>query len=208
PAGTPVMDTRWSSMDGDFVYCSGDGPSDDVGFLKEIIKELEQELNIDPSRIYMVGFSSGAQMAYRCAVEMGDQIAAVVESGASHYQNTSYTTQRDVPITFQLGNMDETWVSGVSEVPMELFDSLLNNYYVFQRIIKNHTESFHYQSDYSVSGDTTVSLTARFDPLTGGSNREFKITLINGLEHKYPNTVNHPMNGAEVNWEWLRQFSL
>lgn len=56
---------------------------DDVGFVRELIAELETTLPIDARRIYAAGFSDGGRMVYRLACEMSDQIAAVAPvSGA------------------------------------------------------------------------------------------------------------------------------
>ena len=208
PTGTVKNQTRWNSLPGDYQFCADETPRDDIKFLRTIISELGSQYNVDTKRIYIVGFSSGAQMAFRCAIEMSDAIAAIVESGASHYADTVFTPVRNLPITFQLGNADETWLDGAPEIPMNYFDSLLNNYYVFKRIIRNHTESFSFESTYTMSGDTSTSLTATFKGIPDTGNRNFNFTLIKGLTHKYPNTVNHPMNGAEQNWQWLKQFSL
>jgi len=50
---------------------------DDVGFIKELIDRLQSKFAIDGNRIYVVGFSNGAMMAYRLAAELSDRIAAV-----------------------------------------------------------------------------------------------------------------------------------
>jgi polyhydroxybutyrate depolymerase len=51
--------------------------TDDIGFIKALIAHLESELAVDPRRIYMVGFSNGAIMTYRYAVEPGNRLAAI-----------------------------------------------------------------------------------------------------------------------------------
>ncbi|MFQ5448008.1 MAG: alpha/beta hydrolase family esterase, partial [Saprospiraceae bacterium] len=151
PNGTVKTQTRWNSLPGDYQFCADETPRDDIKFLRTIISELGLHFNVDSKRIYIAGFSSGAQMAFRCAIEMSDAIAAIVESGASHYADTVFSPVRNLPITFQLGNADETWLDGAPEIPMNFFDSLLNNYYVFKRIIRNHTESFDFESTYTMS---------------------------------------------------------
>lgn len=55
--------------------CCGDARDlkiDDVGFVKEIIKNLEHQLNIDKSKIFASGMSNGGMMSYRLACEMSD----------------------------------------------------------------------------------------------------------------------------------------
>jgi polyhydroxybutyrate depolymerase len=67
-------------------HCCGKAASDnvdDVGFVAAAIEELRARLNIDPDRIYMVGFSNGGMLAYRFAAEKGDLLAAVAPLAAS-----------------------------------------------------------------------------------------------------------------------------
>jgi len=54
-----------------------DNNSDDVGFVRAIIRNLTAELNIDRQRIYAIGMSNGGMMSYRLACEMADTFAAI-----------------------------------------------------------------------------------------------------------------------------------
>lgn len=54
-----------------------DSKSDDVGFIKEIIKKTKQQLSIDSSRIFAAGMSNGGMMAYRLACELPDTFRAI-----------------------------------------------------------------------------------------------------------------------------------
>ena len=42
---------------------------DDVGFLREVIKRVEQQVRIDPERVFATGMSNGAMMSWRLACE-------------------------------------------------------------------------------------------------------------------------------------------
>jgi poly(3-hydroxybutyrate) depolymerase len=50
---------------------------DDVGFLRALVARLSSEFPIDPTRVYVSGWSNGCMMAQRLAVEASDLIAAV-----------------------------------------------------------------------------------------------------------------------------------
>lgn len=50
---------------------------DDVGFIRQILASLKQQLNIDSRRIYATGMSNGGLMSYRLACEMSDVFAAI-----------------------------------------------------------------------------------------------------------------------------------
>jgi len=50
---------------------------DDVGFLSALVAEVSKNLPVDPHRIYIVGFSSGAIMAYHAACKLSTLIAGI-----------------------------------------------------------------------------------------------------------------------------------
>ena len=56
---------------------------DDVGFVRELLVELEAAAPIDERRIYATGLSNGAMMAYRLAAEAPDLVAAVAPVGGA-----------------------------------------------------------------------------------------------------------------------------
>jgi polyhydroxybutyrate depolymerase len=59
--------------------CNFDGrPVDDVGRLETLIDHWRQRPDVDPARVYLVGFSNGGFMAHRLACWMDDRLAAIV----------------------------------------------------------------------------------------------------------------------------------
>jgi len=50
---------------------------DDVGFLAALVAEVSKHLSVDPHRVYIVGFSSGAIMAYHAACKLAPTVAAI-----------------------------------------------------------------------------------------------------------------------------------
>jgi polyhydroxybutyrate depolymerase len=50
---------------------------DDVGFLTNVVADIERHACIDPKRVYAAGISNGAMMAQRLACERADIFAAV-----------------------------------------------------------------------------------------------------------------------------------
>ena len=61
---------------------------DDIGFVKAMINDLDQKLNIDKNRIYALGFSNGGMLAYRLACEMPDVFKAIASvAGTENYDH-------------------------------------------------------------------------------------------------------------------------
>jgi polyhydroxybutyrate depolymerase len=82
---------------------SGRGGHDDVGFLTAAIDHVAEL--IDPSRVYLTGFSNGAGMAFRLAAERADRIAAIAPL-AGHYWVPDQKPSRPVPTYYLVGDSD------------------------------------------------------------------------------------------------------
>lgn len=50
---------------------------DDLGFICELLDDMPRRTPIDPSRVYVTGFSNGAAMCFELAAKLGDRIAAI-----------------------------------------------------------------------------------------------------------------------------------
>lgn len=75
----------WNATDAccDF-YGSG---VDDATYLEGLIDEIASRVNVDPSRIYLVGHSNGGYMAYRMACDHADRIAAIVSLAGATFED-------------------------------------------------------------------------------------------------------------------------
>ncbi|MGH7598235.1 MAG: dienelactone hydrolase family protein [bacterium] len=204
--GQMTNTTKWNIYPGSFSYYAGQVPRDDIKFLRQIITELKNKFNVDPKRIYLVGFSAGGQMAFRCGVEMSAVLAAVIENAASTPRDTTAIPKRNLPIAFQLGNEDDRYFS--SPAPLSSFEAGLRNVGIFQRIVHSHTSTFQYSSTYTMSGDTNTVMIATYPASPSTSSRTFNMIFVKDLGHVYPNGINHWMKGAEVHWAWLKNYTL
>lgn len=54
-----------------------DAQVDDVGFIRQVVTRITQQLSIDPQRVFATGMSNGAMMSYRLACEMSDVFKAI-----------------------------------------------------------------------------------------------------------------------------------
>jgi len=208
--GVTSNTTKWSVYPGSFTYCPGNNPMDDIKFLRQIVSELNQKFNINQKKVFLAGFSNGGEMAFRCAVEMGDIFAAIVESAGSYTTNdTTFTPiRKDMPITFQFGNKDEKVLGTGANFPLEKYDSLLVNLELAKRAVFAHSTTFGFESTYTKSGNTSTAIIGTFKSNPYVNDRVFNFILIKGLGHNYANGKNHPLIAAEVNWDWMNKYSL
>lgn len=206
--GVQKTTTKWNSQPSEWQFCPGETPRDDIKFFKEIIVELAEKYNVDEKRIYLSGFSNGGQMAALCSVFMSDVLAAVVENSGSFFTDTTWTPLRRLPVAYQLGNKDQGAGVDAPEISLTLIDSVLANpEFLPGRASGTHIKTFGLDTNYTVDGDTSTAMIATFPSLEGDPNIFYSFVFVKGLGHVYPNGVNHWMKGAEVQWNWFKQFS-
>ncbi|MBX9685789.1 MAG: alpha/beta fold hydrolase [Candidatus Obscuribacterales bacterium] len=84
PYGSGVLKRKflmWNAID-----CCGYAVHkkvDDVAFVAELIDKLIAENNVDPSRVFVCGYSNGAMLALRLAAEIPEKLSAIASVGGS-----------------------------------------------------------------------------------------------------------------------------
>ena len=70
-------DQNWNDCRRTDAYPAKSLNIDDMGFMRAIIARLRSEHDIDPARVFAMGYSDGGEMVYRLAIEAPEEIAAV-----------------------------------------------------------------------------------------------------------------------------------
>lgn len=91
-------DNAWNYTYGIPLYITGD--YSDTQFLSDLIADLSQDVNIDPQRIYVAGFSNGGFMVNRLACDDPDQYAGFASVAGSGYFRQFETCDHDVHVPF------------------------------------------------------------------------------------------------------------
>ncbi len=82
---------------------------DDVGYLGELIDELDTLATIVPSRIYFAGHSNGGFMSYRMACEQPGRLGAIASLAGSGYPEASDCSSSEAVSVLQIhGELDAT----------------------------------------------------------------------------------------------------
>jgi polyhydroxybutyrate depolymerase len=202
--------TKWNIYPGSFEYCPGEVPKDDIKFLNQVIDEMVQKFNVNQKLIYMVGFSNGGQMTARVGVEMSNRVAAVVSSAGPLSAGSTHTPQRLLPNLLQVGTDDDRFIAkafGGAPAPMN-FDQLFASSPAMRGIIGAYVSTYKLNKTYTTGGDPNKIIWADYKGLSGDPNNVFRFALIKGMTHLYPNGKNFPVEGAKLNWQWLKQFKL
>ena len=198
---------KWTGYD--LELCDNVKIRDDVKFLGKVIEQVCEKYNTDRKRIYMIGFSNGAEMAARCAVELSDKLAAVVACAGSLPPDSFLSPMRKIPVQVQIGAKDHNLLQKLgTSAPLPLdFPLLLATYPNFQSIIDSYLNSFGLNAHYVLLKDSERYEVARYSGNAGEPNI-FDFVIVKGLDHNYPNGKNHPMQGAKVHWEWMKALYL
>lgn len=70
----PARDRRWQALQ---QLGEAPAPSSDVAYVSGLIDQLLADQPVDPSRVYVAGFSMGAALTDRIACQLADRVAAV-----------------------------------------------------------------------------------------------------------------------------------
>ena len=82
-----------------------DRGSDDVGFLRAVVAEVQQRVAVDPQRVFATGMSNGGMMSYRLACEASDIFRAIAAVAGTD-GTTGCRPGRPVPV-FHLHAKDD-----------------------------------------------------------------------------------------------------
>lgn len=198
--------TKWNVYPGSFEYCAGEAPKDDIKFLNRVIDEMARKFNVNQRMVYVVGFSNGGQMSARVGVEMSDRVAAVVSDAGFLRPGTSYTPKRLLPNLVQVGNKDDRCF-GTTPGPMN-FDQLLAQVPFFKGMLGAYSATYKLNPNYTTGGNPNRILWLDAKGTSGQPDNALRFALVKDLGHAYPNGKNHPVEGAKLNWDWLKQYQL
>ena len=79
--GPDGLNKRWNAGNSDEIKATNQ--ADDVAFVRDLLRAVAAEQQVDTNRLYAAGFSNGAALCHRLAAEMPDVLAAVAGAGAT-----------------------------------------------------------------------------------------------------------------------------
>jgi polyhydroxybutyrate depolymerase len=107
PDGVKASDGKqaWNDCRAD---ATTNAPTDDVGFLSELIDRAIAEFGADPRRVYLFGISNGGGMAYRAGIELGPRLAAIgVQSNLMAARSNCQPPTHPLPVFITHGTADK-----------------------------------------------------------------------------------------------------
>lgn len=104
-----ALDRNWNDGRNALLHQSHREKVDDVAFIRALLVDIKKKYNLDETRIYATGMSNGAMFAFRLAVEMPEQFAAVAPVIGAMARNLLQhpRPRRSLPILFVHGTKDD-----------------------------------------------------------------------------------------------------
>jgi len=113
-------------------------PPDDVGYIKEVIKNASKRFDINRDKVYVVGVSNGGMMAYRIGCELADVIKGIgVVAGNMQYPDCNPSEPIDVLIIHAKDDENTPYYGGVpkkgirSKLKRDIYDKPIMETAVF-----------------------------------------------------------------------------
>jgi polyhydroxybutyrate depolymerase len=234
--GTRRNSTKWHSFDLACVVEEHITPlQDDVAFIDAVIDDVTGSEQIDGDRVYASGFSSGAQMAQRLAVERGNRFAAVASSAGfvdecpdgPPTDRIPTPSAQPAPAWANLGSRDDrALAAGARELSLEpaeileYWDGAIDRSTAAQGLDSDE----HTELDFATWSDWTKPVPSWPDAQwtvlqwntldTGNEPTEFVFSILKGVDHHFPAAeLGRPpksayVNLAEVFWLWFETYTL
>lgn len=198
--GKNINFTKWNNGDLQTVACPGQVFRDDILFLRTVIDTLNAGFQINPRRIFLCGFSNGAVMAAKAAVEMSDIIAgSVAASGILHPLDTGQIQPR-LPCWLTIGMLDDRFLTALNVKYIPYNDSAL---IILNGILNQFTTSLGLQNQYTRKDSSTNLTFYEFGKLNNGATatNKFIFLLARNMFHVFPNGTNYPFfESAPLYW--------
>jgi polyhydroxybutyrate depolymerase len=177
---------------------SGGVPSleDDVGFTLEMLNWLGEEVIIDETRVYSMGYSNGGAFSYRLARDT-DVFAAIASISASHFEGITIPAEASKLSVLQIHGRLDTVVpyEGGKSINLDIiFDSAMNT--VTSWAVHNGL-SANPVTEYPEQNLTLYKFSSNGNPYE---------VLLYCLENANHNPTVHPFVGSERCYQEIWEF--
>ncbi len=176
------------------------GNINDVGFIHAILDSLDQEYNIDLSRIYACGFSMGGFMSNRLACESTDKFAAIASVAGTIGNSLQCNPWGNIPVCHFHGTNDSTVKYINNDYGIDAED--LVNYWVTHN--NCDTVAVHTALPDLVADGKTVE---HYYYGNGNNNTSVEFYKINGGEHEWLYYPQNDITYTILIWNFLRKHS-
>jgi poly(3-hydroxybutyrate) depolymerase len=186
---TGRLSTKWADFN--LAEDTADPPADDVGFVDDMLADIEAGLSVDSHRVYASGFSNGAGFAARLSVDRSETFAAVAYSGGG-LDEAHTPPARSVPTYATVGTLDQRILERMdpplTELPLGPVEILRNA--EIRGYLSSGLDTLGL--DEHLYGVTAQPHSTNFRWPATGNGPVLRFALLEGVTHQYPNGTNNP----------------
>jgi len=193
--GKRKNNTKWNDGKLASYVCEGQKLRDDVKFIRELLARLKKQFKIDAERVFVSGFSNGANFTWRLVVEMSEQFAAVgVGSGSLQM---SAKPKRVIPVYTIAGTKESKDKFGkLGKDPTTIMKGPVGDR------ARRATAALDLEDDYEFDKQNKV-FTFKFTKSKVGKDNVYYLSLLKGMGHLYPNGNNYPLKAPDHFWAFF-----
>lgn len=212
--GTQRTTTKWAAGDlgetdvsrGALPVCTGEVVQDDMLFWDELVTAIKQNYQVDAKRLYITGFSNGAQMTARLAAQRSEVFAAVTVH-AGNMSDFIPATLASSPMSMMLtvGANDGLFLNAIGATPPLAVDASLMNIAGIVNVLQPFLAVSGLSNTYTYVGtqyNGTDIADFSFETSNNNLNNNLRFTVIEGLAHSYTDVLIDPF------WDFLKDKSL
>ncbi|HEX4947126.1 MAG TPA: hypothetical protein VFZ34_10695 [Blastocatellia bacterium] len=189
---------------------------DDVKFTLAMIDTVKKDYAVDETRFYATGFSNGAQMASRLAVQLshifaaygicaiGNPFNAEEMARTNEYTNKPFTPR---PVMHVLGELDGkvNHAAGTTSFPLDE-SAVADGTYIKGRIITPWGMLLKLEDKYEYKRTNKGAWFRYSQSQAAGAKHEFVFTVAQGMGHTYQNGGKPGFKVADWFWSFMSKF--
>jgi len=204
PEGT--LDAAGNSFWNAFGTTSG---VDDVGFISALIDKIDEDYNIDLTRVYSCGMSNGGFMSYRLACELGERITAIASVTGTMAINApaACNPYKPTPVMQIHGTADAT-VPYNGNSTMTAIETVVDFW-----VDENNCNTSPIEYVVPNTNTTDLCTAKRFLYHSGSNGSTVELFKIQGGAHTWPNSTfiigvtNRDFDASIEIWRFFSQYS-
>ena len=199
------------------------GAVNDTQFFRDLIADVSQDVNIDPNRVYVTGFSNGGFMTQLLACEAQDLFAAFAPVGSTLFPGLPGICRVEgaepVPILFMHGTDDVSipW-TGSRQQGLDAYISFPVPQTLGFWATHNGCDLEAEWEELPTLGDSPGTKVIRNDFPNCAPGSELTLYIIDGGGHNWPGVpgvigpliagrVNQDIHGSQVVWDFFKEHT-
>lgn len=203
--------TKWSTPSLEGETPEGHYIHDDELFFREMVNMCKSTFNIDTRRVYACGFSNGSNFTrHNIVTHIADVFTAVALAGGFGVaEKLEVDGDTYLPIYSMIGSKDSRIIEGtgdLQEIPLDAEEFMAHEFY--GAFARGMASTIELSNSYTVEQSPPNYNILSFNESLVGQNNEYKIMIINELEHMFANGTNNPKGVRAVDhlWPWFLKF--